>query len=141
MRGPGKDYMKSGQTNRQTHIATLWKHRPRGPMLWKIFCLSILGIYNLTRALQSSPILRRKNLKNLKNHFFSKNLKILKKKKIDKKYYFLTFANWWYKSLTRNLWSSPFQNPGGGTLSVTDGGGRRKTEILVSNIGCHEGDV
>ena len=36
---------------------------------------------------------------------------------------------------TRSLQFSPFENPGGGSLSMTEDG--RRTEILMSNIGYH----
>ena len=39
--------------------------------------------------------------------------------------------------IQKSLQSNPFQNPGSGPPSVTDGrtDGRRRMEILVSNIG------
>ena len=37
--------------------------------------------------------------------------------------------------MTRALQSTPFQNPGGGTVSITAEEEDKRTEILVSNIG------
>ena len=56
-----------------------------------------------------------KNLKNL--HFINKK-KIAERKKC----YPFSFPILGGRNSTKALKSSPFQNPGGGTLSVTDGG-------------------
>ena len=70
----------------------------------------ILGGRDSTRALQSSPLQKYENLKNLKNSLFFK--KINKKKKINK-CYSLSFPILGGCDSTRALQSSPFQNPGG----------------------------
>ena len=68
--------------------------------------------------------------KNLKKNHFKKNYLFEEEEKIRrrKKCYPLSFPILGGRDLTRALQSSPFQNPGGGPLSVTDGGQRTKDE-------------
>ena len=80
----------------------------------------ILGGHDSTRAFQSSLFQKYKNLK-ISNHFFVKKKKKIKKlsEKKKKKCYPFSFPILGGRDSTRALQSTPFQNPRGGPLSVT----------------------
>ena len=97
------------------------------------FCLPILGLRELTRVLQSRPILKKKSQKSLYFFCFKRRKKVLLKKS-----YTLSFSILGTRDSTRALQYSPFQNPGGVPRSWRSPNGR--TEILVSNIGLKNKD-
>ena len=77
-------------------------------------CFSILGLCDLPKALQASPILRRKIPKNLKKSLFFQNISFFQKKLFKyfcclKKCYPLSFTLLGGCDLTRALQSSPFR--------------------------------
>ena len=131
MENPKKNPKNS--KNAPSYLIFLLNHFFNQKFLKNIFCCSMLGIHNSTRALQSSHILRQKSEKSLKKSLFLTNLKIKKKK--WNKAIILVFQ------LMRLVFGQsspvhPISESRGDGLSVTHGrtNNRRKSSSLISDV-------